>query len=366
MKKTILLFTFFLAGIIVSNAQITITQSDVAGAGNVMQLAHDTEKDTMPGSINPGPSGANQTWIFSALLSSTVDTLTFTNPASLPNGSNFPSANLAIVNSTDGSEIYLENISSGLFVVGAYGDTTGQGAMAIPFNPKEQLAAFPATYNTAFQNTSGFDFAFPFTLIPGIDSLRIKEVKIKDIKADGWGTITTPLGTYSCLRNRGRVITIDTVFAHPVGPPGWVDIGPPYTYTDTAWHFSWWANGIGFPLLEFDSTAGDTIRNISWIKTLPYAGTSETAPLSGVSVYPNPSSGVFSVQPATGNWQLASSEKPEARIEIYNLMGEKVYSLDVPINNEQLTINLFQPSGIYFLHISNEKGTATRKIIISK
>ena len=359
MKKTFLPIYFICAGIVISNlpaeagAQITVTQSDVAGAGNVMQQAHDTEKDTMPGSINPGPSGANQTWIFSTLLSSTVDTLTFTNPASLPNGSNFPSANLAIVNSTDGSEIYLENISSGLFVDGAYSDPFGLGAMTLTFNPREQLAKFTTSYTTAFQDTSMAQGDFPFTLFRGVDSARFKHIVYKDVLTDGWGNITTPLGTYNSLRNRGKVITIDSAWLHNINPPGWFPAPPPYDASfDTAWHFSWWANGIGFPLLEFDSTAGDTIRNISWIKTLPYASISETASLSGVSVYPNPSTGKFSIE-------------SKGEISVYNCIGEKVFMKTSASGKTELDLSS-QNSGIYFLHISNEKGTATRKIIISK
>jgi len=353
MKKTFLLFYFIGAGMIISNAQITITNGDVAYPGYQLQMAHDTEKDTMPGSINPGPAGANQTWNFSTLLNSSVDTLTFVNPGFLPSGANFPNANLAIMNSTDGSEIYLENTPNGLFIDGAYGDPTGMGAMVITFNPTEQLADFTTTYLTSFQNTSGFDFSFPFTIIPGVDSLRIKEIKIKDVVTDGWGNVTTPLGTYPSLRNRGRVITIDTVFVHPVGPPGWVDIGPPYTTTDTVWHFSWWANGKGFPLLEFDSTTADTIKNITWLKTLPViGGISETGKLNGVNAYPNPSTGKFIVE-------------SNGEISVYNSIGEKVYIKTSTARKTEVDLTS-QADGVYFLHINTGKGIVTKKLIISK
>ena len=352
MKKTILLFSFIGFGILISNAQITITQFDVAYPGYQLQQANDTEKDTIPGSINPGPSGANQVWNFSTLVSSTVDTLTFVNPGFLPNGSSFPNANIAIMNSSDGSEIYVENISTGLFVNGVYGDPTGQGAMVIPVNPTEQLATFPSTYNTAFLNTSVIDIAFPFTLIPGVDSLRFKEIKNKDVKVDGWGTVTTPLGIYSCLRQKGRVITIDTVFAHPIGPPGWVDVGPPYTNTDTAWHFAWWTNGVGYTLLEFDSTKADTIRNIQWLKTIPViGGINETASFSGINAYPNPSTGKFIVE-------------SKGEICVYNCVGEKVFMKTSSTGKTEVDLSA-QSDGIYFLHINNEKGTTTKKLIIS-
>ncbi|MBI4929805.1 MAG: T9SS type A sorting domain-containing protein [Bacteroidetes bacterium] len=350
MKKITLLFYFLGAGIFISNAQIWIGPWSVAGVGMVLQQAHDTEKDTVPGSINPGPAGASQTWVFTTLVPSTVDTLTFTNPAWLPNGVNFPNSNLAIINSTDASELYLENIATGLFVDGVYADPFGQGAMAIQFNPREQLAGFNATYNSTFQNTSMIDTAIGVSY-PGFDSARVKQVKYKDNKTDGWGSIQTPLGTYNCLRNREKVITIDTIWIHvPAPPPTW------YVYSvtnDTVWHFSWWANGVGFPLLEFDSTHADTIQNIQWLKTLPViGGVNETSQLGGVNAYPNPSSGKFILE---GRGEAC----------IYNCIGEKVYS--TTSRNEKREIDLSaQPEGIYFVRMLNEKGASVKKIIINR
>lgn len=351
MKKITLLFSFIAAGIIVSNAQIIITQGDVAYPGYQLQLAHDTEKDTMPGSINPGPSGANQNWNFSTLLSSTVDTLTFVNPGFLPSGVNFPNANLAIMNSTDGSQIFLENTTNGLFVDGAYADPFGTGAMAIPFNPTEQLADFATTYGTTFQNTSRIDLSIAFTAFPGADSARFKEKKDKDVVTDGWGTITTPLGgPYNCLRNRGRVITNDSIWLHNINPPGWFLL---LSTLDTAWHFSWWGNGKGFPILEFDSVTADTIKNITWLKSLPViGGINEMASLSGINAYPNPSAGKFSIESG-------------GEISVYNCTGEKVYMKTSAARKTEVDLT-GQADGVYFLHINTGKGIITKKLIISK
>lgn len=344
------LYLFFPAGVIISHAQITISQWDVASPGYQLQMAHDTEKTTAPGSITPGFSGANQTWNFSTLSGNTVDTLTFTNPNWFPSGSNFPDANLAIINSTDGSEVYLENTPNGLFIDGVYADPLGQGAMALKFNPIEQLADFTTTYQTTFQNTSGIFLEFPFNQF-GLDSVRFKEIKDKDMKTDGWGTITTPLGgPYNCLRNRARVITNDSIWVHNFSPPGWFL----YSSTiDTVWHFAWWTNGAGFPLLEFDSTHLDTVKNITWLKSFPViGGISATALLSELNVYPNPSTGKFTVE-------------SNGEISVYNCIGEKVYMKTSTAGKTELNLSS-QSDGIYFLHINNKKETVTRKIIISR
>ena len=325
-----LLLTIMLAGgcpltFYIAFSQITVTNGDVAGVGKQLIVAHDT---IIPNSYNPGPSGANKTWNFSTLAAHTIDTLTFTNPAWLTNGSKFPNANLAIMNSTDGSEIYLNNLAAGLFIEGIYGNPTGTGAMAIKFNPTEQLASFVDTFNNSFQNNSKLQFSFPFTItqFPTVDSARIKRTTKKDVKTDGYGSLITPLGTYNSLRHRGKVVHIDSVFLHNSSPLGWFPAPVPYDVNiDSLWHFSWWANGTGYSLLEFDSTHADTIRNIQWLKVLPVTGgVHETSSINGLTVFPNPTEKelYFEIK----NTEITS-------IEIFDLSGNRIYFMPAKQSN---------------------------------
>ncbi len=76
---------------------------------------------------------------------------------------------------------------------------------------------------------------------------------------------------------------------------------------------------------------------------------------AAISIFPNPTSGVFTIQ---------SSEKISA-IEIINLLGEKIYQLST--FNFQLSTNIDlskERKGIYFIKLISEKGTATKKLII--
>jgi len=73
-------------------------------------------------------------------------------------------------------------------------------------------------------------------------------------------------------------------------------------------------------------------------------------------VYPNPSNGKF---------QVSSFKFQVERMEVYNVLGEKVYSS--PINHEQsrvLGINLSsQPSGVYVLNVKNENRSFSVKLV---
>jgi len=82
---------------------------------------------------------------------------------------------------------------------------------------------------------------------------------------------------------------------------------------------------------------------------------SELSNAESVEVYPNPTTGKFTMQ---------MSRYENAQIEVYNIMGEKVYS--TIITNRSSTINLDAPNGIYFLQLKTDQGVATKKLIINK
>ena len=80
-----------------------------------------------------------------------------------------------------------------------------------------------------------------------------------------------------------------------------------------------------------------------------------TLPLA-VSVSPNPSSGIFTIKMEDVTGKMAN-------VEIYNVLGEKVYAQLVSASST--TINLStQPKGIYFVQIKSGEIIATQKIVI--
>ncbi|MBI3503134.1 MAG: T9SS type A sorting domain-containing protein [Bacteroidetes bacterium] len=87
------------------------------------------------------------------------------------------------------------------------------------------------------------------------------------------------------------------------------------------------------------------------------------------TVYPNPTSGQFQIQ--VGNGQPAMGN--EYKIEIYNVLGEKMTRSVIPSAARNLTIDLSnQPSGIYFCKVTNGKNpdsyrdSKTKKIVLLK
>ena len=87
---------------------------------------------------------------------------------------------------------------------------------------------------------------------------------------------------------------------------------------------------------------------------------------NNVSVYPNPSgNGKFEIQINNGQW-IMDNEK--ARIEVYNVLGENVFS-KLSIVNYPLSIDISnQPEGVYFYRVLGETGNVigNGKMVIEK
>jgi len=109
----------------------------------------------------------------------------------------------------------------------------------------------------------------------------------------------------------------------------------------------------------FNNADGIPVNNIAqWSSPL---GINElTYKNVNVKVYPNPSNGQFTIQ--------TSITSGQSSIEIYNILGEKVYS-QFSTFNSPLSINLSaQPSGVYLYRIVSETGEliGQGKLIIQK
>ncbi len=363
MKTKLLISTAFFAVCGIANAQITITQADIAGWGSVIRQATDTLPTV---TIKPGGTG-NQTWNFSALNTHLTDTLTFSNPALLTGSGAFPSSNLGVEQkgqSQNPDNFFLSINFGSLNILGFY--LTGYDAIQI--NPNEQGLVFPSSYPSAtFNDTSGFDFKYPYTS-PTIDSIRTKRVKVKTVNIDAYGNITTPLGTYNTLRQKEYITEADTVWGHDFTSNVWIQL---QVTTKTYYHFVWMANGWGWPLAEMDSmispNAG-TIQNVKWMKSTTVTGVAlidNQIPdkFSLNQNYPNPFNPTTTIE-------FSLPQASDVSLKIYNSLGVEVARLvneNLQPGNYKMDWNASGfASGVYFYHLKAEDFTKIKKLVLLK
>ncbi len=328
-----------------SFSQVTLAQWDVANIGFSITQAH----DTMP-TVTPGPAGPSQTWNFTNLNNHFQDTLTFTNPNWLPDGSSFPTSNLAVLFGATGGAAYLNNSASSFLVLGQVADF-GFGPMVVDLNPDEQLMKWPATFNTTFNNTSVVDLTLAIPA-PPIDSARIKSTKIKTSLADAWGTVTTPLASnLPCLRVREMNITVDTQWVHISFPPMWTVYA---TNVDTTYDYSFWTpnttNQYGFPVVSIQTDSAGNVTGADWLQAAPaQSGIAENS-VSEMPSYPNPTSSQIT---------FLSNGIDLERIEIRDISGKILKTVNV--NSYKTSVDLEDLSAGTYFYIGYDQKNLMKK-----
>ena len=350
MKKQLLIFSSFLVGIFSVNAQITITSADVAIPVKTIYQSTDT---LMTSGAIVGSAGVSQTWNMTALTTGKVDTLTFMPYWWAPNVK-FSTSNLVVKSGWQQQYIYLINASTGLTSLGS-ALTTDFGSGFVTVNQinsvAEILMDFPGTYNTAYTNnftttTPAFHYG---KMVSGftVDSIRMKSVVKKTVLVDAWGTLTTPLGTYNVIRSKETVIKHDTTDACILSLGGWDPApGVKQISADSTTGYSWWANGVGFPLVTMNLDSAGALKQVQWLQTLPLAGINEYTAKENVTVYPNPAQNEI-------NFGVDASKV--SFIQILDITGRMVNSFTVSSNNSVINTSDFANGAYLFTVLGKDK-----------
>lgn len=344
MKRT-LLTAACIASAFCASAQITLTASDLGYVGLQIQQAHDT---LPPTGIMPGPSGTGQTWNFGNVSQDFVDTLTFSNPAWTANGADFPSATVCIIDGS-GANAYVINTSSGATAVGFAADLLGTGTPVSATNtPPEILMNWPTTFGSDFMQTFVTHAQFYYGQDPGvgftIDSVRVNSTVTKIDSMNASGSLTTPLGTFNTLRVKEFRRQFDTIDIY-VQPFGWQNAA--FTQMDSTLNYSWWANSIGYMLMQFNmDIPNDTVSSIVWLKATPTNTGIDELAAGEVPAYPNPASSSISFAAGAN----------AAYISIYDVTGRKLETLDVSSAITMADVSSFA-EGAYFYAVYDKAGT---------
>jgi hypothetical protein len=305
--KTLLL-SLFLALTGFFSAQITLQVNDFATAGDTVRwsLAN-------PISIDLQNTGANTTWDFSQ-LSAQSQTLIDYNPIGF--GSLLILATYGPIASTPYKATYfnltddlpidqfsaflpieLSNLSqytrrtnTQINSIGYSIDVQGQG---VPFKSDtiETRYELPLQFNDTY-TSRGYTY---IDLNPATDIKFIQHRERVSV-VDGWGSVTTPLGTFEALRIRHDISENDSIYQTFFGTGSW--FAPPSFVTT---EYEWWTTGKKECLVR--ATVGGFGQNQT--PTIEYqdiylgldAGLS--MPTLEISFYPNPASDWCYFQTAT-------------------------------------------------------------------
>lgn len=358
MKKTLLSF-IMLFSISIINAQITLNSTDIVDAGVDVIQAH----DTIPTGITIGLPGANQTWDFSAVLDDNgQDTLKFRDPLGFPLATDFPAANLVLLDTEEDSAwMYLNKNTNGLFIVGRSQMEDGI-LTSFPFGGA--IITFPSTIGTNFSIPwSGTLIGLDVSTFPllGLDSIKITRGTKIDSDIDGWGNVITPFGSFSSLRQIVIEESVDTTWEKSTATGTWSIVSPatiialgalnvPVTDIsyDTNRTARWWTDDVNskFPLVEMSYEADGTVNNVDWQKSSPTVGLSENTPVFSVELYPNPVKDFLTIITSTTGNKIVS---------VLDITGKVITEQAFRNNSIKISTQNYT-NGVYFYKIQNLKG----------
>lgn len=288
----------------VSVAQITIVETDMAQVGDIIHRNIDTLAV-----VTPGNAGANQTWDLSNAVAHQTETTSAVAPSTTPFASGFSASNLALT--TDNSSyLYFTQNSSSLVADGIGGDLIGTGSpLTVPFNPSMLVRNFPLTYGSTFTDTYGMDVTTSGSAF-GVSQIRYKRVASVADTTDGWGTLSTPDGTYSALRTKHIEYLKDSIWAQlfPFGP------FQLFTNTnDTVVSYNWFAKESKLAVAELTVDSLGNPLQLTWFA--PTVGIE-----NGISAQINAE--IYPI-PANNEINIRISENEKAGVYVFS-----IYSLD--------------------------------------
>jgi len=367
------LFTFgFIALFTSAYSQVTVNQNDMPSAGDTLRFSVAANAIT----INPGNSGANQTWDFSNLQSASqyVDDflpvsqtpLTYIAVFGLPfspaasdmgrlDNSAFQVPTIPVVDVTITDIFNFYKTSSSSFQQKGFGVSINGFPVPIQFSSGDVLVPLPLTSASTSTNAYSFDATIPTLGYYGRDAVRNNEV-------DGSGTLITPFGTFQTLRLRSELVYTDSVAVDALGfgfqLPELTEI-----------KYKWLAPGYGWPLLEITANSIFGMETISrvvyrdFVATPFDVGFADVIDAATVTVFPNPAAEILKVS-------MQVNRKGSTKFELFNALGQSVYARQSNmIPGQAIELIPLSPLGLsngtYFLSIKQEgQSRITRPFLV--
>lgn len=346
---------------------ITITRDDMPNVGDTLRLSQ-TTAFTGPALTQKGP---NQTWNYSALRPTSQRVERYTAVSTTPGLLPFAFGSLGGVNrATIATQQPLGPLASaGLPLTDVYfffnesaADyrQVGYGAVlagtSLPVTYQSQqlqdvVYRFPLAYEQRDSSYSDFDVSVPQTAY-----LRQRQHRVN--KADSWGTLITPFGTFATLR------VVSTLKArYTISLPGQIDT---VANAPIMREYKWLGKEQGIPLLRIITTEvidQESIVLVEYRDVYRRLGgtlaTTKRLPESAVAAYPVPAA-------ANEPLHLTLPGAGRAIITATDLAGRVLFRQTVTASNGHVMLpaELFDGfQGVVLLRVETAEGVAVRRVV---
>lgn len=351
LKKLLILLVLALPQL--GSAQITVTNADMPSANDLIRFSLAPPSTV----VNLTQSGANATWDFSGLVAQSQDIDSFLSVTSAPLTyllafgftSNLYSRgeglnSIAGVQFSDVQNFYNKSTTS--YRQTGFGANVNGLPTPIVFGNDDFIYRFPLVFGDI--DTSDSDYSL---VVPGLAAVSGEQRRINVV--DGWGSLTTPYGSFNTLRVVTTLTGEDSVFLDTLG------FGFTFPRPLTR-EYKWIANGQDIPVLQINTTeqlfGQETVTRIKYRDSLRVftglqAIRKET--LNPV-IFPNPTS-----ENTTIRFQLERFGAVE--LSLVDASGRVVYLRNAEESAGELqwvlpVRDLNLPNGIYAVHLRTSDG----------
>ena len=343
MKKILLILALFPYWII---GQITLTKSDFSDGGDTVYMSKAQDPQ-----IDFSSTGANYTWDFSSLTSSSQVERIYNDLSNVPlfidfvygtfaspqyKATNFASSEAIPVDqisqvlgvTISDVRLYSKNSNNGITSVG-YSAVIEGTEIAFKSDTIETRYSLPLNYGDTY-SSRGYT---KLDMNPIQNAIWIQYIQRNTI-VDGWGTITTPYGTFNALRLHHFIEETDSVMMEVLGNPVWLPLDMPDKHL-----YEWITNNEKEPILRITTNVvlgNEVVTDIEY-KDVNLTASIVEEDLNKVILYPNP---------ATDKIILEGLNNEE--VTIFNSLGQTIKS--VKLEGGTIEISDFEP-GMYYLKI---------------
>jgi len=358
MKKLLLAFSIMP---FVSLGQIVLnnTHFPVANDQLIMSTATDPSIDYLS-------TGANYTWDFASLTAtgqrfsnyrpmsqaSQLSFLLFGTFAATPYKASYfnPTTDLPLDQLTASFPISIDEISlfsksttSALTMVGYEFIFSGQG-IPVKSDTIETRYPFPLNYGDSYTSRGHTSL----DMNPLYDAKWIQH-RYRESAVDGWGSITTPYGTFNALRIHHKILETDSLYVSFDTLGTWIGIPVPEAH-----EYEWRAVEEKEAILRVRTSVvlgSEVVTAIEYRDEFNGLGIQEEE--LAFLVYPNPTSDELYIQ-STATIQ---------RIEILNQQGQLVKTIVGNNHFNEITSVADLDNGMYHLVVYSEKGSSIQLFV---
>jgi hypothetical protein len=348
--KKFLLLALLLHAVASGYAQIVLQGSDLPGANDTLRITN-----TDGASINVNQTGPNFTWDFAGLPTNNQSVLEYKSSLQTPYALFFLGLNIFGLKGndltfggfglTDLFDFYI--IDNSQYAVRGIGFKFQNVPLGATYSQNQRIFRLPLRYNDA--DSSNFSVTIQ---IPDVG--RYKSSGYRKYEVDGWGKVTTPNGTFDCLRVKSFISSIDSFTVSLAGLN--FNLGIP----NDRFEYAWYAKGQKAPVLQVEGrqAGSNFVATRTFFRGFdrnPATAVSETESSFGWSVYPNPTNSV---------WQMtADASVLGATLSIFDLSGKLLQSEILTRTQHTISVDATE-TGLYLAVLEKDGKREVKQLLL--